>query len=183
MLAKFFGKIRRLSGVFLILAGVFFLLVAAFVKNYSEKVLSFSTPDGGEEAVSKAAKVKEIYIESLNIKLPITESKIENGIWQVSQDGASHLDISANPGEGGNIVLYGHNKANLFGRLTRIKIGQVVELKDEFGITHKYSVESTTTVTPDQIDYVLPKNTETLTFYTCVGFMDSKRFIVTAKPI
>ena len=49
--------------MFLILAGVFFLLVAAFVKNYSEKVLSFSTPDGGEEAVSKAAKVKEIYIE------------------------------------------------------------------------------------------------------------------------
>ena len=38
-------------------------------------------------------------------------------------------------------------------------------------------------VESDAIEYVLPKNNETLTLYTCTGFADTDRYIVVAKPL
>jgi len=38
-------------------------------------------------------------------------------------------------------------------------------------------------VKPDQVEYLLPTSEETLTLYTCSGFMDQKRFIVRGERV
>lgn len=174
---------KRKSGAFLIIVGMLLLLASAAFRTYSLRVLSFSTPSLGEPQSNSNSKIERVDIEGIGVSLGVTESQIIDGVWQVSNDGASHLGISANPGESGNIVVYAHNKANLFGKLPKVRKGDLVKLKNESGATHEYAVFETLTVDPSQIDYVLPKEEEVLTMYTCVGFMDSKRFIVLAKPI
>jgi len=50
------------------------------------------------------------------------------------------------------------------------------------GETYSYKIKETKTVTPNAVEFVLPKDTETMTLYTCTGFLDSKRFMVIAEP-
>ena len=118
----------------------------------------------------------------MRLSLDISEGAIVDGVWQISKVGASHLNVSANPGEGGNIVIYGHNKNSLFGPIRWIEKGAEIEINDENGNKYSYVVSETLEVSPDKIEYVLPKNEEILTLYTCSGFLDSKRYIVIARP-
>src|SRR5688572_23029778 len=57
----------------------------------------------------------ELNIPAVNVHLPIEETAINNGIWQVSQKGVSHLTISARPEENGTIIMYGHNTTERLG--------------------------------------------------------------------
>lgn len=174
---------RKNSGLILVVVGLVLLLVSGYIRFHSRAVLSFTGTVAPSNSGYNRVNITNIQIESVKIDLKVTEASITDGIWQISSDGASHLDKSANPGGGGNIVVYGHNKANLFGKLTRVRKGDIVKLKDESGATHEYAVVETVTVAPTQIEYVIPKDSEILTLYTCTGVFDSKRFIVQAKPI
>ena len=124
-----------------------------------------------------------LVIKDLQIDLNIQESSIVDGVWQVADDEVSFLDRSAKPGEGGNIVLYGHNKWHVLGNLPDIRVGNVIEVYDDQGNTLEYEVEDTFVVSPDAVEVVEPTDHEVLTLYTCTGPLDSKRFIVKAKPI
>jgi LPXTG-site transpeptidase (sortase) family protein len=107
---------------------------------------------------------------------------IKNGVWETSSDGASHLDKSGNPGGGDNIVIYGHNKNSIFGPIRWLTSGKIINITDENGKIFTYNISKIIEVTPEDIDYVLPKNKEVLTLYTCSGILDSKRFIIVANP-
>ncbi|MDZ4229403.1 MAG: sortase, partial [Patescibacteria group bacterium] len=122
-------------------------------------------------------------IPQINLHLPITEATVTDGSWEISPDGASHWDNSANPGETGNIVIYGHNKTNLFGPIRWLSLGEEVTITDADGNEHRYRITETATVSPNQIEYIQPKNEETLTLYTCTGLFDSQRYVVIAKLI
>lgn len=106
---------------YLVLLGILVIAGTFFYDNYYKKrILSFrkSVPEVEQKKTFKPVK---IIIDSVGVNLDVEEGKIENGVWQISEKGATHLDISANPGDGGNIVIYGHNKKHLFGP---IKIGR-----------------------------------------------------------
>ena len=70
----------------------------------------------------------------------------------------------------------------MFGPIRWIEKGAEIEINDENGNKYSYVVSETLEVSPDKIEYVLPKNEEILTLYTCSGFLDSKRYIVIARP-
>ncbi len=171
-----------------LLIGILVIFIAYFYDGYYKKrVLSFTDSPAlskkTEGEVKKSFKPTKVKISSVGIDLAIEEGNIKDGVWQISENQATHLDVSKNPGDGGNVVIYAHNKGNLFGPLRKVKQGDEIKILNSNNQEFIYKVNQTITVTPQEIDYVLPKNEETLTLYTCTGFLDSKRFIVVAKPL
>lgn len=169
--------------IFLIAIGVLLMLSSAGWRLYQLRVLSFFGNGGaGSVRITNKNLPKAIRIDSLAINLPVVESSITNGVWEIPSGGAGHLNTSSGIGSG-NMVIYAHNRNNLFGPIRWIKKEGVIEITGQDENTYRYRVYETSEVTPDKIDYVLPKSEEVLTLYTCSGLFDSKRFIVLAKRI
>ena len=105
------------------------------------------------------------------------------GNWSISENHVSYLVDSALPGEPGNIIMYGHNKRTILGNIRVLKGYEKITLTLSDGSTRVYQVESMQQVSPTQTQLLAPTDSETLTLYTCSGFMDSQRFVVRAKPI
>lgn len=86
-------------------------------------------------------------------------------------------NLSAMPGQGENIVLWGHvlrfrNTPNIpapFARLKELKPGGRVVLYDKGGNRHAYVVTQQVWVTPDQVEYILPQGKERVTMVSCIG--------------
>src|SRR3990172_5342951 len=183
--------VKFLSAVFslLFLTGIIFMslgLSATYpkhilsFKNYTETIEKTDI-QAQKDTLSRPAK---IIIEDAGINLPVEEAQIRNGVWEVSDINASYLASSAKPGGNGNIVIYGHNKKDIFSNLiTSVKLGNEIEIYNEDGKKYKYRVKSVVTVSPDNLELVLPTDYEVLTIYTCTGFLDSERLIITADPI
>jgi sortase A len=171
-------------GINLILIGILLILFSFLWRLHNERILSFNTSELSklESGTKKGFRPIQISISSVGINLKIKEAFISNGSWQVWKDSANHLVSSANPGGGGNIVIYGHNKNSVFGPIRWVEAGQTIELIGENNKKYLYKVQKIIETTPNDIQYVLPKNTETLTLYTCSGIFDSKRYLVIAYP-
>lgn len=122
-----------------------------------------------------------VLIPSQKIDLSIVEARVVNGLWEISETTASHGIGSANPGETGNTVVFAHARDGLFGPLRNITVNQEIYIltKDRW---YRYRVSETKLVDPNQIETIAPTKDETLTLFTCSGFLDTKRLIVVAKP-
>ena len=123
-----------------------------------------------------------IVIPSLSVDIPIIEARVVDGFWELSETTASHGVGSANPGEVGNTVIFAHAREGLFGPLRNLKNDATVYVfsKDRW---YRYQVTETKLVDPGAVEVIAPTDDETLTLYTCSGFLDTKRLIVTAKPL
>jgi len=169
-------------GYFLLIFGILLIIFSFVYKTYRLRILSFNGTVT-ETVIKQYAKPVRIEIPDLKIDLPIEEGGIQDEVWSISEKGATHLNISENPGGKGNIVIYGHNKNKLFGPIRWIKNETIIKVFNADGVEYDYKVTERVEVKPTDLSYVLPKNEETLTLYTCSGFADSKRLIVVAKRI
>lgn len=170
-----FFLVSAALGLLMILAGLYL--------TYQQTILSFTTPPPPQQIVNvRESPPVRIRIASGSIDLPIEVGWIRNGKWDISPKNASHLATSAHPRESGNIVVYGHNKEAIFGKLRQVKQGDLIELETAEGESHDYRVTEISQVTPKQIEVVLPTDYEVLTVYTCTGFLDSRRLIIKAIP-
>jgi len=108
-------------------------------------------------------------------------------------------NLSAQPGQGDNIVLWGHvlrfrqapKVPAPFARIKEVKPGASVVLYDQAGKAHNYVVKQQIWVLPTEVDYILPKNKEMLTLVSCIGDKvinngevvdESHRLITIAEP-
>ena len=172
-----------LSKAFLFI-GLLFLIVSAYLLylRYSPHPLTFEGTPEASVALSFDTP-KTLLIPSIGVNLPVIPSLIENNTWQTTSRGVSFLQTSPIPGEKGNSVMYGHNWTSLLGRLPQVKPGDKVNIVMDNGSQKEFKVEYTAIVNPDQT-YIIDKTEDSrLTIYTCIGFLDSKRFVVVAKPI
>lgn len=173
------SKVLLITGILLISASILWSV-------YQKTVLSF---DGiPEKSITdiidvRVSKPVEIIIPTQSIDLNIKESVITRGVWEINPEGASHLNTSANPGEKGNIIIYGHNKINLLGKIRNLHKGDVFSIKNSEGTTRNYFISKILIVEPKDVWILDDTDEETLTLYTCTGLFDSKRFVVIAKPI
>ncbi len=117
------------------------------------------------------------------IALPVTEAGFVGGVWTISETDANHVPQSGAPGEGKNIIVYAHNRKDLFGPLRTVAMGDVVTIRTADGLLHSYRVTEIAEVPPTDTRLLLPTVSEVLTLYTCSGFLDSKRFVVRAAPL
>lgn len=175
---------RRTVGLWFLMLG--FLLVT-FPTAYRTLRTSNQTlePIRVDKNLLRATTTSElplqIIIPSISIDLPIVEAKVVRGFWELSETTASHGVGSANPGEIGNTVIFAHARDELFGPLRNLKKDAIVYVmsKDRW---FRYKVIETKLVDPNAIEVIAPTEDETLTLYTCSGFLDTKRLIVIAKP-
>jgi LPXTG-site transpeptidase (sortase) family protein len=144
----------------------------------------YKTPPIEQPTVApQGALPKQIIIAGTSINLPIVPSTINNQVWETTEKGVSYLTMSPVPGEKGNSILYGHNWTDLLGPLVEVKPGQTIRIKYEDETQKTFLVENTATVSPKDTSILMASNEPMITIYTCTGLFDSKRFVVTARPI
>ena len=122
-----------------------------------------------------------INIPKINLKYPILETT-----------NAEALNISITKfwgnkvNEIGNITLAGHNNLSgiMFGKIKKLKDGDLIELTDKQGVTIKYQVFKTYVIDPNDISCILPEDEKTreVTLITCTTG-GKNRFIVKAREI
>jgi len=119
-------------------------------------------------------------LEQIGIDLPIIPARLTDKEWETTLQGVSYLISSPIPGNKGNSIFYGHNYNNILGNLEKTKHGDVITI--QFGDKTKklFEVVNVSTVTPDQTHILKQTEDSRITLYTCTGFLDSKRFVVTA---
>lgn len=173
-------KLKTLFGLIFILLGLLFLYKVPVpqktqVAEEPIKMASFKSSD-------KESTPTRIIIPKNDIDLPITFSKIKKGYWKTSETTASHGEGSANPGEGGNVVVFAHAREGLFYNLKDVKKDDVIYVltRDRW---FKYKIKEIKNVYPNQIETIAPTDYEVLTLFTCSGFFDEKRLIVKALPV
>lgn len=173
--SSFRTKLFFLTGAILVIIPTFFYI--------NEGVqLAFFTPKVPVVAKTLPAPVW-ISIPSVDMELPIVEQAISHGAWGVAQNGISHLNTSARPGETGPIILYGHNTDDRFGPIRWLSKGAHIIVKTTGNNDYTYTVVDTMDVAPDKVSVLLSQKGQTLILYTCDGFADLQRFVVIAKPI
>lgn len=157
--------------------GLFFLGFGCFLvwERESPRQLVFAA--SSDSAVVTPIRLS---IDSISLNLPVHSAPIQDGKWAITKDGVSHLSTSPLPGTLGNSVFYGHNWDNLLGSLKNVKTGDqiLVELSD--GQIVSYLVHFVSVVTPDETHIYQNTSDYRLTLYTCTGFLDSKRLVITA---
>ena len=165
----------------LFIFGALFLGIS-LIWNLNQSIqLAFFTPH--VTPIKKLHAIStQLIIEKVGINLPIEETAINNGIWQIAPN-VSHLTISARPGEIGPIILYGHNTNDKLGPIRWLSKGEMIQIKTADNKTYNYKINQTLTVAPNKMDIFTQGTGETLIIYTCDGFADFQRFVLLAKPL
>lgn len=168
---------KRYFDTLLLGLGLFFLGFGTFLvwERQSPRQLVFALPSD-----STIVTPLRLSIESLGLNLPIYSASVQEGKWALTKHGVSHLSTSPLPGELGNSVFYGHNWSNLLGNLGNAKPGDSINVWLSNGQVVEYRIHFINVVTPDQSHIYRNTPDYRLTLYTCTGFLDSKRLVVTA---
>ncbi len=122
----------------------------------------------------------QIIIPSINVDLPVAPGVISDEIWTLYDDKAAWLSTSKSPGLG-NVIIYAHNRDSLFGNLHTLSNGAAIAVSTNKN-TYLYSVRSKSKVLPTNIEAILSDNNQ-LSLYTCEGFLDELRTLVTADYV
>ncbi len=123
-----------------------------------------------------------IILPDLNISLPVFPGELSHGIWPVTSRGVIYLSSTPQPGTFGNSVIYGHNWPNLLGKLRNAQLGQKVLIHYANGLTKTFIISTISEVLSTDMTILKPTSGTRLTIYTCTGFLDTKRLVVTATP-
>jgi sortase A len=137
-----------------------------------------------------------VRIASPNVRLdtPVYEVYAVKGVWEVADYAGGHHYNSKNPGEGGNIVMAGHNnwRGEVFRYVADLKPGNLIKVWTLDGKEHHYTVESVNKVLEagasqaqrlKNAKVMDPTPTEQLTLITCWPYTTfTHRVIVVAKP-
>lgn len=125
-------------GILVAIFGIYFYLS----DNDSKNILPTITEPTELQPLHSRKNPTRLIIPALKLDLPVSEGLIIDGVWQLNRYDVSHLNISANPGENGNIVIYGHNLKVIFGSLPYINIDAIIKVITEDGKEHTYKVYS-----------------------------------------
>jgi sortase A len=163
----------------------------------------------GDEAVRQAARVvplprpgglpavrrlppERIIIPTIGVDAKVVALNVRTNArgeleWETAAFAVGHHAGSANPGEGGNIVLSGHissiNEGAVFKRLPELQPGHGVILLTA-AQPYLYRVESTRVVLPQEVSVMDPTDREQVTLITCVpDGVYTHRLIVTAVRV
>ena len=153
-----------------------------FIERYNPNRLKF------QGKIATSGKIHEdknipiaIRIPEIGINLPVVPAYIKNSKWGTTSTGISWLIASPIPGELGNSILYGHNWNSLLGDLENVKTGYTVEILYKNSVKRYFRISYIAIVNPNQIHVLNQTNDARLTIYTCTGFLDQKRLVVTAE--
>ena len=168
------------------ITGALYILIGLSLLFYGGILIRERTVPIGEGSLELAGNrfsdsLFTIHIPSAQIQLPAYSSSIVGTTWQTTKRGISYLSTSPLPGERGNSVLYAHNWPNLLGNLREVKPGDAVFVT-RGDKTTRFIVRFVAVVGPQERSVYAASNDRRLTLYTCTGFLDRDRLVVTAFP-
>lgn len=122
-------------------------------------------------------------IESAEIELPI----YYGADYTILKSGIAHDENSYFPGEGGSIILAGHNFKKFLGNLPKAEEGDIINFNTTYG-DFKYKIYDTKIIGETEVDKVPIQNEkEILMIYTCYPINNighaSKRYVVYANRV
>ncbi len=158
-------------------------------------------PTAGVQESARGLPASRIHIPRIEIDAPVVEVNwriVEEGgvkktAWETADHAAGHHANSANPGEGGNVVLSGHHslKGAVFARLSELAPGDEVILEAMDGSSYLYVVEENLLLEEAGASleerraharYMAPTPDETLTLVSCwPSWTNTHRVVVVAK--
>lgn len=180
-----FFSVKIIVGYLIVLTGLVFVFYG--VKREARRVYTFKSEpvevQGFSEVIDDKKDIPlQISIAELFIELPVRRAEVIDGYWEVFEDSAGWGSGSGVPGEKGNQVIFAHARDGLFLPLLYVEKGMEITVSTE-AEAYVYEIMEIKEVYPNQVEVIQPTETETLTLYTCSGFQDKKRLIVTAKRI
>ena len=167
-------------GLALIAGGVYSLLKFQSLSlplskaTFSKESLSFSDSPLWPEWIS---------IKNRDITVEVTAGGYEDGKWILDGNYVLYLPTSDKLGQGGNTILYAHNREKLFGNLKNVSIGDTVLLGDSHGKIYAYKVYSREYIKPYEVEKINTDKRNTVTLFTCDGWFDEERLVVKAEII
>lgn len=173
---KLLSRVFILIGILCYVIGIYNIWLIQSPSRLSFNKYSYAN----KPSEKQLPQPKRIIIESLSIDLPIIPSRIYDGNWETTDQGASYLTSSPVPGEAGNSIVYAHNWTSLFGNLTSILPGDSVKILFDDASAKEFEVKYTSTVSPETYSILAPTTDKRITLYTCTGFLDSQRFVAVA---
>jgi LPXTG-site transpeptidase (sortase) family protein len=171
------GKLSIFAGIVCVIWGSFLLWRRADTR-YFEVVKAKKTI--ATIAPYTNSMPTRISIPTIGVDLPVIPSKIVRGKWEETTIGVSYIAKSPIPGEIGNSILYGHNWPTLLGDLPLVKPGDKITIAYQNTKPRRFTVVFINIVSPDTTSVLLPTADRRITLYTCTGFLDSKRLVITA---
>ncbi len=150
------------------------------LKNFKENELAneikvlMNCPAYGENYAT-------LKISSIDLELPIYYGKT----LDLLKNGIGHDDESYFPGEGGSIVLMGHNYGKFLANLPKAKLGDKIEIVTGYG-EFEFTIYDAQIIKETEIDKVpITDQEEKLMIYTCwpinnIGYA-TERYVVYAK--
>jgi hypothetical protein len=152
-------------------------------------------------ALPPAPPPLRLVIWSIGLDRPLIPVGVDQfGEFIVPDHDVGWYNASAAPGQGENIVLWGHvlpflNAPHLpapFARVGELSVGSRITLYDANGAPHEYAVRQQLVVDPLEVGYVFRQGRELLTLVSCIGeavvqngaTVDmSHRLITIAEPV
>jgi len=108
---------------------------------------------------------------------PVSVGLDSGNIPIVPKHDVGWYNLSAQPGQGENVVFWGHvlrwkdspDVPAPFARLKEAGAGTPLTVYTADGKAHEYVVTEQVWVTPDQVQYILPVGSERVTLVSCIG--------------
>jgi LPXTG-site transpeptidase (sortase) family protein len=147
-----------------------------------------------EVAPPPAPDAFDLHIPGINVHINVEEAYVRGDSWDFSTftQEAAHLQLTAFPGQGSNVVIGAHYElANFvpgpFIQLDQVQVGDQISL-DYQGLTYIYEVSELLVVTPTDIQVAYRTPQEMLTLLTCYDYAPSsgvyaRRFVVRAPLV
>lgn len=119
-----------------------------------------------------------LVIPAIELDRPLVSVGLDrNRIPIVPKHDAAWYNLSARPGEGENIVFWGHvlrfraqpNIPAPFARVQELQPGDRMTIFTANGQAHVYVVHEQIWVRPEQVEYILPQGRELITMVSCIG--------------
>jgi LPXTG-site transpeptidase (sortase) family protein len=165
----------------------------------TEALATTAQPNAQEEP-GQPGEPTRIVIDAVGIDQKIVSVGLDKQRVPIVPDHeVGWYNLSAQPGQGDNVVLWGHvlrfrqtpKIPAPFARLKEVKPGAAVVIYDQAGKAHNYVVKQQVWVLPTDVDYILPKDKEMITLVSCIGDKvinngevvdESHRLITIAEP-
>jgi LPXTG-site transpeptidase (sortase) family protein len=157
-------------------------------------------PEQPAPASAPAGGPTRLVIEDIKLDYkPKAVGLDKNRVPIVLDHDVAWYNLSAGPGQGENIVMWGHvlrfrsapKIPAPFARLKEVKPGAQLVLYDQDGQAHNYVVKQQVWVEPNEVKYILPQGKEMVTLVSCIGDKvisdggvvdESHRLITIAEP-
>lgn len=127
---------------------------------------------------AQPAQPVRVQIPSISLDYhPVSVGLDPRGVPIVPKHDVAWYNLSAMPGQGENVVFWGHvlrftatpQIPAPFARVHELKPGDRITLTTARGDQAQYAVTKAVQVTPDQVQYILPTGKEQVTLVSCIG--------------